>query len=108
MVFRMAVTWKIIIDLGGNPGSWSEIHDESRSVTKAPAMMVTGTRADEEIIYSVPFAVTAELTVDSGGGQRLAIRVLNLPIIVPQKINTLLSQFAPYIRMHSTYCTSHG
>ncbi|KAG2702304.1 hypothetical protein I3760_06G083200 [Carya illinoinensis] len=36
------------------------------------------------ITYSVPFSVTAELTADSGGGQGLAIGVLNLAIVVPQ------------------------
>ncbi|KAK6139311.1 hypothetical protein DH2020_026946 [Rehmannia glutinosa] len=36
------------------------------------------------ITYSVPFSVTAELTADSGGGQGLAIGVLNLAIVIPQ------------------------
>ncbi|XP_008389503.1 sucrose transport protein SUC3 isoform X3 [Malus domestica] len=36
------------------------------------------------ITYSVPFSVTAELTADAGGGQGLAIGVLNLAIVVPQ------------------------
>ncbi|GFP86173.1 sucrose transport protein suc3 [Phtheirospermum japonicum] len=34
------------------------------------------------ITYSVPFSVTAELTADSGGGQGLAIGVLNLAIMI--------------------------
>lgn len=38
------------------------------------------------ITYSVPFSVTAELTADSGGGQGLAIGVLNLAIVIPQMI----------------------
>ncbi|XP_050277042.1 sucrose transport protein SUC3 isoform X2 [Quercus robur] len=41
------------------------------------------------ITYSVPFSVTAELTADSGGGQGLAIGVLNLAIVVPQMIVSL-------------------
>ncbi|KAF7828076.1 sucrose transport protein SUC3 [Senna tora] len=41
------------------------------------------------ITYSVPFAVTAELTANSGGGQGLAIGVLNLAIVVPQMIISL-------------------
>ncbi|KAF1873785.1 hypothetical protein Lal_00029490 [Lupinus albus] len=41
------------------------------------------------ITYSVPFAVTAELTADSGGGQGLATGVLNLAIVVPQMIISL-------------------
>ncbi|GMJ13455.1 SUCROSE TRANSPORTER 3, sucrose transporter 2, ARABIDOPSIS THALIANA SUCROSE TRANSPORTER 3 [Hibiscus trionum] len=41
------------------------------------------------ITYSVPFSVTAELTADSGGGQGLAIGVLNLAIVLPQMIVSL-------------------
>ncbi|KAK1261172.1 Sucrose transport protein SUC3 [Acorus gramineus] len=41
------------------------------------------------ITYSVPFSVTAELTADTGGGQGLAIGVLNLAIVVPQMIVSL-------------------
>ncbi|KAI3467373.1 hypothetical protein Pfo_024036 [Paulownia fortunei] len=41
------------------------------------------------ITYSVPFSVTAELTADSGGGQGLAIGVLNLAIVIPQMIVSL-------------------
>ncbi|XP_020520877.1 sucrose transport protein SUT4 isoform X2 [Amborella trichopoda] len=41
------------------------------------------------ITYSVPFSVTAELTANSGGGQGLAIGVLNLAIVVPQMIVAL-------------------
>ncbi|KAF6142419.1 hypothetical protein GIB67_033846 [Kingdonia uniflora] len=36
------------------------------------------------ITFSVPFSVTAELTSDTGGGQGLAIGVLNLAIVIPQ------------------------
>lgn len=41
------------------------------------------------ITYSVPFSVTAELTADAGGGQGLAIGVLNLSIVIPQIIVAL-------------------
>ncbi|KAK6931211.1 Major facilitator superfamily [Dillenia turbinata] len=41
------------------------------------------------ITFSVPFSVTAELTADSGGGQGLAIGVLNLAIVIPQMIVSL-------------------
>ncbi|KAK9276510.1 hypothetical protein L1049_006044 [Liquidambar formosana] len=41
------------------------------------------------ITYSVPFSVTAELTADTGGGQGLAIGVLNLSIVIPQMIVSL-------------------
>ncbi|KAI3714269.1 hypothetical protein L1987_72866 [Smallanthus sonchifolius] len=41
------------------------------------------------ITYSVPFSVTADLTADTGGGQGLAIGVLNLAIVIPQTIVSL-------------------
>ncbi|GMH27602.1 hypothetical protein Nepgr_029445 [Nepenthes gracilis] len=41
------------------------------------------------VTYSVPYSVTAEITADSGGGQGLAIGVLNLAIVVPQMIISL-------------------
>ncbi|CAH9090127.1 unnamed protein product [Cuscuta epithymum] len=41
------------------------------------------------VTYSVPFSVTAELTADAGGGQGLAIGVLNLAIVIPQMIVSL-------------------
>nr|XP_043606454.1 sucrose transport protein SUC3 isoform X2 [Erigeron canadensis] len=41
------------------------------------------------ITYSVPYSVTADLTADTGGGQGLAIGVLNLAIVIPQMIVSL-------------------
>lgn len=41
------------------------------------------------ITYSVPFSVTAELTADTGGGQGLAIGVLNLAVVIPQMLVSL-------------------
>ncbi|CAN4124425.1 unnamed protein product [Withania somnifera] len=41
------------------------------------------------VTYSVPFSITAELTADAGGGQGLAIGVLNLAIVVPQMVVSL-------------------
>ncbi|KAL9272512.1 Sucrose transport protein SUC3-like protein [Drosera capensis] len=41
------------------------------------------------ITYSVPYSVTAEVTADSGGGQGLAIGVLNLAIVIPQMFVSL-------------------
>ncbi|XP_044490244.1 sucrose transport protein SUC3 isoform X2 [Mangifera indica] len=41
------------------------------------------------ITYSVPFSVTSQLTADSGGGQGLAIGVLNLAVVIPQMIVSL-------------------
>ncbi|CAO2829040.1 unnamed protein product [Amaranthus hypochondriacus] len=41
------------------------------------------------ITYSVPYSVTATVTADSGGGQGLALGVLNLAIVIPQMIVSL-------------------
>ncbi|MCD9641090.1 sugar transporter [Datura stramonium] len=41
------------------------------------------------VTYSVPFSITAELTADAGGGQGLAIGVLNLAIVIPQMVVSL-------------------
>ncbi|XP_051146090.1 sucrose transport protein SUC3 [Andrographis paniculata] len=41
------------------------------------------------VTYSVPFSITAEVTADSGGGQGLAIGVLNLAIVIPQMVVSL-------------------
>lgn len=41
------------------------------------------------ITYSVPYSVTAELTADSGGGQGLAMGILNLAVVIPQTIVAL-------------------
>ncbi|KAL8518754.1 hypothetical protein ACS0TY_009931 [Phlomoides rotata] len=49
------------------------------------------------ITYSVPFSVTAELTADSGGGQGLAIGVLNLAIVIPQVLITMPLYFHPFL-----------
>ncbi|KAG0480487.1 hypothetical protein HPP92_011345 [Vanilla planifolia] len=41
------------------------------------------------ILYSVPFAVTAQLAANEGGGQGLCTGVLNISIVVPQVIIAL-------------------
>ncbi|KAJ7551097.1 hypothetical protein O6H91_07G133600 [Diphasiastrum complanatum] len=41
------------------------------------------------ITYSVPYSITAELTADTGGGQGLAMGILNLAIVVPQIVVAL-------------------
>lgn len=41
------------------------------------------------ILYSIPFAVTAQLAVNEGGGQGLCTGVLNISIVVPQVIIAL-------------------
>ncbi|WOL00635.1 sucrose transport protein SUT1 isoform X2 [Canna indica] len=41
------------------------------------------------VLYSIPFAVTAQLVLNSGGGQGLCIGVLNISIVIPQVIISL-------------------
>ncbi|KAH0451252.1 hypothetical protein IEQ34_018551 [Dendrobium chrysotoxum] len=41
------------------------------------------------ILYSVPFAVTAQLAANEGGGQGLCTGVLNISIVIPQVIIAL-------------------
>ncbi|XP_020586657.1 sucrose transport protein SUT1-like [Phalaenopsis equestris] len=41
------------------------------------------------ILYSVPFAVTAQLAANQGGGQGLCTGVLNISIVIPQVIIAL-------------------
>lgn len=41
------------------------------------------------VTYSVPYSLTAELTADSGGGQGLAMGILNLAVVIPQTIVAL-------------------
>ncbi|CAM6126670.1 unnamed protein product [Calypogeia fissa] len=41
------------------------------------------------ITYSVPYSLTAELIADSGGGQGLAMGILNLAVVIPQMVVAL-------------------
>ncbi|CAL9179859.1 unnamed protein product [Musa hybrid cultivar] len=41
------------------------------------------------VLYSVPFAVTAQLVVNEGGGQGLCTGVLNISVVIPQVIIAL-------------------
>lgn len=41
------------------------------------------------VTYSVPYSITAELASESGGGQGLAMGVLNLAVVVPQMVVAL-------------------
>ncbi|KAK9802954.1 hypothetical protein WJX72_007512 [[Myrmecia] bisecta] len=43
------------------------------------------------ITFSVPYAMTADLTAETGGGQGLAMGILNLAIVVPQVLVSLLA-----------------
>uniref|UniRef100_A0A7N0UK31 Sucrose transport protein SUC3 n=1 Tax=Kalanchoe fedtschenkoi TaxID=63787 RepID=A0A7N0UK31_KALFE len=66
-----------------------DINDGSGSIRIASLVVFALLGFPLAITYSVPFSVTAELTADSGGGQGLAIGVLNLAIVVPQMIVSL-------------------
>lgn len=65
-------------------------HMMGNSSTKIAALVVFAILGFPlAITYSVPYSVTAALTADSGGGQGLAIGVLNLAIVIPQMIVSL-------------------
>lgn len=62
----------------------------ANGATKVASLVVFGLLGlPLAITYSVPFSVTAELTADNGGGQGLAIGVLNLAIVLPQMVVSL-------------------
>ncbi|XP_071926867.1 sucrose transport protein SUC3-like isoform X2 [Coffea arabica] len=62
----------------------------ANGATKVASLVVFGLLGlPLAITYTVPFSVTAELTADSGGGQGLAIGVLNLAIVLPQMVVSL-------------------
>lgn len=62
----------------------------ANGATKVASLVVFGLLGlPLAITYSVPFSVTAELTAESGGGQGLAIGVLNLAIVLPQMVVSL-------------------
>ncbi|KAK9105042.1 hypothetical protein Scep_021886 [Stephania cephalantha] len=61
----------------------------SKSVRIAALIVFSLLGVPLSITYSVPFSVTAELTADTGGGQGLAIGVLNLAIVIPQMVVSL-------------------
>ncbi|KAF5198345.1 Sucrose transport protein suc3 [Thalictrum thalictroides] len=71
-----------------NQGIQDVIHG-SKAVRTAALVVFALLGFPLSITYSVPFSVTAELTADSGGGQGLAIGVLNLAIVIPQMVVSL-------------------
>ncbi|KAI3516414.1 hypothetical protein L1887_15329 [Cichorium endivia] len=62
---------------------------ENESIKNASLVIFAILGLPLAITYSVPFSVTAELTADTGGGQGLAIGVLNLAIVIPQMVVSL-------------------
>ncbi|KAF2325416.1 hypothetical protein GH714_027873 [Hevea brasiliensis] len=81
----MAVTAIIsLISIGEYSGGIEHVIGASLSIRIAALIVFAFLGFPLAITYSVPFSVTAELTADSGGGQGLAIGVLNLAIVIPQ------------------------
>nr|ANZ54935.1 sucrose transporter [Manihot esculenta] len=86
----MAVTAIIsLISISEYSGGIEHVIGASASIRIAALIVFALLGFPLAITYSVPFSVTAELTADSGGGQGLAIGVLNLAIVVPQMIISL-------------------
>ncbi|XP_065861445.1 sucrose transport protein SUC3 [Euphorbia lathyris] len=86
----MAVTAIIsLISVGKYSGGIEHVIGGSASIRIAALIVFALLGFPLAITYSVPFSVTAELTADSGGGQGLAIGVLNLAIVIPQMIISL-------------------
>ncbi|KAJ4833473.1 Sucrose transport protein suc3 [Turnera subulata] len=83
----MAITAVIsLISVGELSEGVENAYGGSASIRIAALLVFTLLGFPLAITYSVPFSVTAELTADSGGGQGLAIGVLNLAIVIPQMI----------------------
>ncbi|KAF2298807.1 hypothetical protein GH714_028062 [Hevea brasiliensis] len=86
----MAVTAIIsLISIGEYSGGIEHVIGASLSIRIAALIVFAFLGFPLAITYSVPFSVTAELTADSGGGQGLAIGVLNLAIVIPQMVISL-------------------
>ncbi|XP_058084063.1 sucrose transport protein SUC3 isoform X2 [Magnolia sinica] len=66
-----------------------QVIEDNRAIRIAALVIFSVLGFPLAITYSVPFSVTAELTADTGGGQGLAIGVLNLAIVIPQIIVSL-------------------
>ncbi|KAL1327709.1 hypothetical protein AAHE18_13G321600 [Arachis hypogaea] len=78
-----------LISIQDHPGGIQHVIGASEGIKVASLVVFVLLGFPLAITYSVPFAVTAELTADSGGGQGLAIGVLNLAIVVPQMVISL-------------------
>ncbi|KAG6477228.1 sucrose transport protein SUT1-like [Zingiber officinale] len=59
------------------------------SLRAAALVLFAALGVPQAILFSVPFAVTAQLAVNGGGGQGLSIGVLNISIVLPQVIIAL-------------------
>jgi hypothetical protein len=70
-----------------------------------PRFVLTFFFPSPQVLFSVPWAVASEVTTkeeEDGGGQGLAIGVLNIAIVVPQVKNTTCT-------MHDCYfADAHG
>ncbi|KAJ4961356.1 hypothetical protein NE237_021266 [Protea cynaroides] len=72
-----------------NPDGIQHVIGENRAAKISALVVFCLLGFPLSITYSVPFSVTAELTADTGGGQGLAIGVLNLAIVIPQMVVSL-------------------
>lgn len=77
-----------LISVGQSRGNEQTV-GENESIKNASLIIFAILGLPLAITYSVPFSVTAELTADTGGGQGLAIGVLNLAIVIPQMVVSL-------------------
>ncbi|TMW92107.1 hypothetical protein EJD97_013490 [Solanum chilense] len=78
-----------VVSISANTQGVQHVIGASRSTQIAALVVFSLLGIPLAVTYSVPFSITAELTADAGGGQGLAIGVLNLAIVVPQMVVSL-------------------
>ncbi|KAH7296566.1 hypothetical protein KP509_26G028300 [Ceratopteris richardii] len=85
MIFLGMASTAIISALAAPGGR--KVYDDSAKVAALVVFAILGLPL--AATYSVPYSITAELASGSGGGQGLAMGVLNLAVVVPQMIVAL-------------------
>ncbi|XP_072980669.1 sucrose transport protein SUT1-like [Typha angustifolia] len=70
-------------------GSVQQAISADKDVKAAALVLFAALGFPLAVLYSVPFAVTAQLAVNEGGGQGLCTGVLNISIVIPQVIIAL-------------------
>nr|AAG12987.1 sucrose transporter-like protein [Solanum lycopersicum] len=78
-----------VVSISANTQGVQHVIGATRSTQIAALVVFSLLGIPLAVTYSVPFSITAELTADAGGGQGLAIGVLNLAIVVPQMVVSL-------------------
>ncbi|GAQ80673.1 sucrose transporter [Klebsormidium nitens] len=71
------------------PVSGGEGYEHPSWVRGAAVTIFACLGAPLAVTFSVPFSLTAEVTAGSGGGQGLAVGILNLAIVLPQVVVSL-------------------